>query len=273
MSEYEFLRNVPFGQYVPVDSPVHRQDPRARLVSFFLLLMALTFTKHIEGLLLGGIILIGGIYFARLSIRFTLRSLIAPLPFILVLALVQLFFNNQPNAGLLILQIGQVQIYKSDLLAGALLIVRFATLVIGLTFATQCISTSEMTHGLEKLLSPLKYLKVPVRDIVMTIQIAIRYIPLLAQVAERIAKAQASRGAAWQGNSSGLWKRVRMVVPLLIPLFIISMRRAENMALAMDARGYGGKIQHSSMLEMKFRWVDGLVVFCSFVLSIIIMWL
>jgi energy-coupling factor transport system permease protein len=106
----------------------------------------------------------------------------------------------------------------------------------------------------------LKLLRFPVHDLVVIIQVSLRFIPLLAQVAERIAKAQASRGAAWQKGSGGLLSRVRLFIPLILPLFLTSLRRAENMALAMDARGYGASTKRSSFIQYRFDWKDTLVL-------------
>ena len=110
---------------------------------------------------------------------------------------------------------------------------------------------SELIHGLLRLLSPLNHL-IKTIDMVMVIQVMLRFFPFLTQSAERIAKAQASRGAEWGVKSRGLFTRIRQVVPLIIPLFLISLRRAENLALAMDARAYGYLDTRTSMQELHF---------------------
>jgi energy-coupling factor transport system permease protein len=144
----------------------------------------------------------------------------------------------------------------SDLIIGLILLLRFVALILGLTVASQTLSTSEITHGVESLLSPLKFFRFPVHDLVVILQVSLRFIPLLLQVAERIAKAQASRGAAWQKGKGGLFSRVKLIVPLILPLFLTSLRRAESMALAMDARGYGTQSQRSSLIRYRFGWKD-----------------
>ena len=109
-------------------------------------------------------------------------------------------------------------------------------------------------------------------DLVMVMQITLRFVPLLTQTAERIAKAQASRGADWGGKSKGLINRIKQLMPLVVPLFVISLRRAENLALAMDARAYGYLEYRTSMVEMKFTVTDALGVLLNLIVSLIIIY-
>ena len=107
-------------------------------------------------------------------------------------------------------------------------------------------------------------------DFIMVIQVTLRFLPFLAQSAERIAKAQASRGSDWGTKRKGLINRIRQVVPMLIPLFITSLRRSENLALAMDARAYGVLPYRTSMTELDFKWGDALAVLISIMVSLAI---
>ena len=119
-----------------------------------------------------------------------------------------------------------------------MLLLRFACLILVLSLSSFTISNSQLIQGLGQLLAPFGRLGLPVADWVMAVQVMLRFLPLLAQVAERIARAQASRGAVWGTRKGSLFSRVRQVVPLTIPLFIMALRRAENMALAMEARAF-----------------------------------
>lgn len=266
MSQFEFLRNVPVGQYLPVDSPFHRVDPRARLVGFTLILLALTLTSSWAGLVFGLVILLAGLRIGRIPYRFALRGLLGPLPFLMILALLQVFFNAGDAGSPLVFQsaplgiLGRVEITQSDLAAGLRLLLRFFALIIGLGLMSFTLSTSEMTSGMNALLAPLTGLRIPAQDIATIAQITLRFLPLLAQTAERIAKAQASRGADWDARPANLVGRVRQTIPLIVPLFLSSLRKAENMALAMDARAYGSTIKRSSMFEFHFTWIDGLII-------------
>jgi energy-coupling factor transport system permease protein len=266
MNDFDFMRNLPFGQYLSLDTPLERLDCRARIISFVMILTVLTITRNLGGLIFGLVVIILGLLIMRFPLRFALRGLLSPLPFLLIL--LQVFFNPRPDEGARLFQIGNNVIAVSDLMTGLLLLLRFVALILGLTIASQSLSTSEITHGLESLLSPLKRIRFPVHDLVVIIQVSLRFIPLLAQVAERIAKAQASRGAAWQKGGGGLVGRVKLIIPLILPLFLTSLRRAENMALAMDARGYGTQLQRSSIVNYRFGWKDAVACLISAGLSV-----
>ena len=140
---------------------------------------------------------------------------------------------------------------------------RFMSLIMGLTLVSAVISATEIINGLEGLLSPLNRIGLPVQDFVLMVQVTLHFIPFLAQAAERIAKAQASRGADWGTHSGGIFQRVRQVLPLIVPLFLTSLRRAENLALAMEARGYGSKSRRTSMVVMSLRVTDALALVAS----------
>lgn len=260
MSDFEYLRNFPIGQVVPGDSPIHRLDPRARILLFSLVLGAAIFSIHPWGLLLALAMVVAGLRLARLPLKYALRSLLSPLPFLLILAALQVLFNALPDTGLVLLRIGPLAITPADLLAGGMLLLRFAVLVLGISFATQVLSTSELSHGIEELFAPLEKIGLPVHDGVMALVVAVRFLPFLAQSAERIAKAQAARGAEWAQGKGGLVGRVRMLLPLLVPVFVTSLRRAETMALAMDARGYASRAHPTALVELHFRRRDGLAV-------------
>ena len=148
----------------------------------------------------------------------------------------------------------------ADLLASLTLILRFIVLILGLSLVSYCLSTSELAHGLEALFKPLEQLGLPTYDLVMVLQVALQFLPYLGQTAERIAKAQASRGGEWGSGRGGFIARARQIIPLIVPIFLVSLRRAENLALAMDARGYGGKTRRTSMTELHFQRKDVLAL-------------
>lgn len=260
MNNFEFLRLVNIGQYLPLDSFLHRRDPRAMIVAYTLLLAATTFTKSLQGILIAlGVVLIL-FYVGRIPLKYPLRGLLPPLPFLFVLAVLQIFLSVRPPDALPLFQWRFLSIYSDGLLAACKLLVRFTALILELSLASSTLSTSELIHGTESLLKPLTALRIPVHDLVMVIQVTFRFIPFLAQAAERIAKAQASRGAEWGTRKGGLLARTRQLIPLIVPLFMISLQRAETMALAMDARGYGSLPRRSSMVVLRFSWLDGITI-------------
>ncbi len=258
-NEFEFLRGLPFGPYLPVDSPLHRLDPRTRILLVILFMIALLSARHPEGLLLGIAVILAGWRIARVPFEPLWRGWLSVLPFLLLLAVLQVLFRVGRDPDVL-LRIGSLVISSADLWAGAAVLLRFGGFMAVLGLAAASLSESEITRGLEALLRPLSVLHVPVQDFVMAVQVTLRFFPLLAQTAERIAKAQASRGADWQPKGWNLVQRARQIVPVIVPLFIASLRRAENMALAMDAPGYGSLPLRTSLVTLRFHLADALAL-------------
>jgi ABC-type cobalt transport system, permease component CbiQ and related transporters len=263
MNEFEFLRYMTIGQYIPTGSILHRLDARIRLLATVIILGAVTFAIHPLGLGIGLAIILIGFWVARIPISYGLRGMLAPLPFLIFLAILQVFFNPHAVSSPLLFKWGIVHITVSDLWAGGMLLMRFMSLIMGLTLVSAVISATEIINGLEGLLSPLNRIGLPVQDFVLMVQVTLHFIPFLAQAAERIAKAQASRGADWGTHSGGIFQRVRQVLPLIVPLFLTSLRRAENLALAMEARGYGSKSRRTSMVVMSLRASDVVALLAS----------
>ena len=256
MNQFEFLPLVTIGQYFPTGSLLHRLDARSKLVVFSGMVLAISLTTSFSGLLVGLTLVVIGIVISRVPLRYALKGLLAPLPFLIFIALLQLFFFSSKINTIEYLSWGPIHITLAGLWAAMLLLLRFITLILCLSLTSFCLSTSELTSGLDRLLSPLNRLGVQTMDFVMVIQVAMRFLPLLAQSAERIAKAQASRGAEWGVKSGGLFSQVKRVIPLIVPLFVTSLRRAETMALAMDARAYGLRTHRTSLYDLSLHWQD-----------------
>jgi energy-coupling factor transport system permease protein len=256
ISEFEFLRGLPFGPYMAVDSPLHRLDPRTRILLVILFLVVLILANRPAGMMIGLAATLLGWLLARISFTPLWRGWRAALPFLLFLAALQVLLRTGENGETVLFSYGWLSITATDLWYGLALLLRFSGFMAVLGLAASFLSESELTRGLEALLSPLSVLRVPTHDFVMVIQVTLRYFPLLSQTAERIAKAQASRGADWQPTGWNLVRRARQIIPMIVPLFIASLRRAENMALAMDARGYGTLPIRTSMIILHFRLSD-----------------
>ncbi|HZU87073.1 MAG TPA: energy-coupling factor transporter transmembrane component T [Anaerolineaceae bacterium] len=256
MSEFEFLRNVTIGQYLPTGSWLHRRDPRARILAIVVLVTVVTFSPRLTGLFLCLGILVIGLIVGKISPRYVLRGIVPFLPILILVAVLQILFNPYSDTPPLWLSIGSWALSPVDLIAAGMVLVRFAALVVGISLGSFCLSTFEMTQGLEALLSPLSRLHLPTQDLVLMVQITLRFLPILAQSAERIAKAQAARGAEWGGKKGSLFQRIKQFYPLLLPLFLNSLRRAENLALAMDARGYSSNNRRTILADLHFGWMD-----------------
>ncbi|HMN12461.1 MAG TPA: energy-coupling factor transporter transmembrane component T [Bellilinea sp.] len=260
MNQFEFLRYVNLGQYLPIKSLLHGLDPRARIVTYMLIIAAVTFSKSPYGLLLGLLIVLLGFALGKIPIKFALQGLIAPLPFLLIIAVLQLFITPGAEASVALWQWRFLHIYQTGVVAAGMLLLRFTVLILALQLASYTLSTSELIYGMNKLLSPLAKIGIPTHDFVMVVQITIRFIPFLAQALERIAKAQASRGADWGTKGGSLLAKAKRVIPLILPLFMTSLQRAETMAMAMDARGYGSSRMRGSYLAMRFGMADAALI-------------
>lgn len=272
MSEFDFLARVPMGQYISTESVLHRLDPRAKVTIFLVIILVLTFSQSLIGLGIGLAYLVLLTILSKINLKFALKSVITPLPFLLLFAVIQVFFYSSAKDPNILFSIWIFRITLTGIMAGVILLLRFVALILTLSLATFCISTSEGIQGVQRLLSPLNRLRIRTMDLVMVMQITLRFVPLLTQTAERIAKAQASRGAQWGGKTKGVINRVKQILPLVVPLFVISLRRAENLALAMDARAYGYLDYRTSMVEMKFTFTDALAVILNLIVSLMILY-
>jgi energy-coupling factor transport system permease protein len=159
-----------------------------------------------------------------------------------------------------IISLAWLSITLTDLWYGLALLLRFSAFMVVIGLGAAYLSESELTRGLEALLQPLNMIHFPSQDFVMVVKVTLRYFPLLSQTAERIAKAQASRGADWQPAGWNIIHRARQIIPVIVPLFVASLRRAETMALAMDARGYGLLPLRTSLVVLHYRRSDGIAL-------------
>lgn len=255
MSEFEFMRSLPFGPYLPGDSPMHRLDPRTRILLVVIFMAAILGARQPASLLLLVCAILVGWRIARVPFEPLRRGWVEAFPFLVILAMIQILLRVGPDPDPLF-AINRLVISVSDVWMGAAVLLRFSAFIALLGLAAASLSESEMTSALQSLLRPLNRVGIPARDFILAVQVSLRYFPLLAQSAERIAKAQASRGADWRPSGWNLVQRVRQIAPLIVPLFVNSLRRAEHMALAMDARGYGSLPNRTSLVVLKYTWRD-----------------
>lgn len=272
MHDFEFLRFVNIGQYLPTGSLIHRLDPRARLLAGFLLLVAVTAAPRWSGLVVALVVVLAALVIARIPVGYALKGLLPPLPFIVFLAVLQILFGPRSSVVTPLWVWGPASISTASLLNGALLVLRFAALILTLSWLSFCISTTEIVRALDALLSPLTRIGLPTHAFVLMVQVTLRFLPLLALEAERIAKSQASRGAEWGTGRGGLLRRARQALPLLVPLFLTGLQRAENLALAMQARGYQGGKGRTTMTPLRFRPADAAVPALAAVLAFLVIY-
>lgn len=273
MSAFEFSQNLSFGQYLPLDSWIHRLDARARIVGSIVLLLAITFASNIFMILTGAVVILIGIRISKVPFQYVLKSLKTPLIFLAIIAFLQFFRFAPDELNPLVFALGPFTITNNGLLAGLIVIIRFITLILLISLTSYTLSSSDMIYGLQSLLKPLKWFGIHSEDIILVIQVTLHYIPMLGQATEQIAKAQASRGASWGIKKQNIFQRVKTIYPVIIPMFLISLQRAENMALAMDARGYGTLDKRGSYRQLEFKKKDGFFLTAVLILSFLIVFL
>lgn len=229
------MSDMTLGQYFPAESVIHRLDARIKIVLAiaFMVLAFLVNTLQGYGMVLG--LLVVTILLSRVPIRFVLKGL-KPILFILIFTFVLNLFLTPGQTVWVHWWI--FTITKESLLFAVQMSVRLALLVAGTSMLTLTTAPLQLTDGLESLLRPLKAIRFPVHEMAMMMSIALRFIPTLAEEADRIRKAQAARGADF--DTGGLFKRAASLIPLLVPLFVGAFRRAEELAPAMEARCYHG---------------------------------
>ncbi|AGC69562.1 cobalt transporter permease protein CbiQ [Thermoclostridium stercorarium subsp. stercorarium DSM 8532] len=245
------IKNITMGQYIPGNSILHRADPRTKIIWTFLLLIALFTANNIYGyvmmLALVGIILV----VSEIPVKYTLRG-IKPLLIILILTAVINIFAYQGNTVLV--SVGSFKITLEGILQAVIVAVRLSLMVIIGSILTFTTTPIQLTDGLEKLMRPLKKIKVPVHEMAMMMSIALRFIPTLLEETDRIIKAQSSRGADF--DTGNFIERAKSFIPVLIPLFVSAFKRAEELATAMEARCYRGDIGRTRMKELAYTRVD-----------------
>jgi len=266
-SRFEFLGNTSLGQYIPRDSWFHTRDPRARLISFVIIFAAVIFTPDMWGLLLG-IFFITSLYFlAHLPFKSSWAGIKHTLPFIIILAILQIIFFRTAENMTYHWEILGIGISQEALFSALNLILRFLVLIILLNAFVISLSTSQVTAALFHLLKPFERFGLPVNDLTMVVQITMRYLPLIAQIAEKTAKAQAARGADWEQKGLNPIKQAKRVIPLIVPLIVNSLKRAETMAVAMESRGFSAAHKRSSFHNLVYTWQDGVLILTTLLLS------
>lgn len=227
---------VPFGQYVRGDSLVHQLEPRAKLGITVAFTIAIFFVNTWAGMVVMAALVFAAVAGARVPLRLVARG-IAPISLLLAFTVVAngLRWGADPSA---ILHLGLISVDGPGLVTGLFLSCRIIVLVMGTTLVTLTTSPVALTDALVQLMRPLSVLRFPAEDVAMMLSVALRFIPTTAEEAEKIVVAQASRGARF--GEGGPVARTRAYIPVLIPLFVSLFRRADELAVAMEARCYSG---------------------------------
>ena len=255
------MSRITIGQFYPVDSCIHNLDPRIKIAGTFMYITFLMFVNHFAGHGAAALLLAVVVGLSKVPPLLLFRGLRAVLFILIVVALTNLFMSGGETV---LLEFWVITLTQEGIIRATQMALRLVLLISGSSVLTLTTSPIELTDGIEALLKPLKKIKVPAHDIAMMMTIALRFIPTLADEADKIIKAQKARGADF--DTGGLIKKAKNLLPILIPLFISAFKRADELATAMEARCYRGDVGRTKLKQMKLRGKDAvaLLVICLF---------
>jgi energy-coupling factor transport system permease protein len=272
MQNFELMRNVTIGQYIPTDSVIHRLDPRTKILAATFLILGISFNTSIIANTIFLIVVLLITYISRVPVRYMLRGFILGLPVLILIFVMQLLFQGWTEpAGKVYFEWGFIRITRYSLQLMAISLFRVVSFIFLTSLITMTSTTTELTHGVESLLKPFRRIGIPSHELALILMIALRFVPTLAEEMERIMKAQASRGA--DISRQGFWrpdKAARVVLPLIVPLFMGAFRRAEDLVLAMEARCYVSGEGRTKYVQLQARTVDYFVIAVSFAFMLLL---
>ena len=261
------LSGVTIGQFFPGNSLIHRMDPRVKLVLTFAYIVAIFVPRNWAGLALAVAFLIAVVALSRLPLRLVWKSVKPILPLIVFTSVINIFYIS----GDIVWEWGFLKITVQGIVTAVFIAVRIVCLIAGSSLLTYTTSPTTLTDALERLMKPLKVLHVNAHEIAMMMTIALRFIPTLIEETDTIMSAQKARGADME--SGGLIQRIKALIPILIPLFVSSFRRAYELATAMECRCYHGGEGRTRMkqLHMVSRDYVSLAVMAVFIAGLILL--
>ena len=247
------LRDITLGQYYPADSILHKLDPRVKLMGTLIYMISLFTFRGVWGFLLVSFFLMFLIHTSKVPFSYMVKGLKASVVLLVITAAFNLFLT--PGKQVL-LHFWIFTVTLEGLKNAAFMMVRLIYLIVGTSLMTLTTTPNQLTDGLEKALAPLSKVRVPVHAIAMMMSIALRFIPILIEETDIIMKAQMARGADFENG--GLIKRAKGMIPLLVPLFVSAFRRADDLAMAMEARCYVGGEGRTKMKPLKYAKRDAI---------------
>ena len=244
--------DIAFGQYVEGNSLIHRLDPRAKIIIALLYIVIIFLAKSASAFILLTAAALAFVKMTGISPKLILRSLRPLLFIILFTAVINIFWMTGDT---LLLQLGPVKIYLEGIINAVLIVLRIMLLITATSvFMTYTTTPLALTDGLERLMRPLQKFHFPAHELAMMMTIALRFIPTLLEETDKIQKAQMARGADFE--SGNLIARAKAMIPLLVPLFVSAFRRANDLAMAMEARCYRGGDHRTRLRELKYTKLD-----------------
>ena len=245
------IRDITIGQYYQVDSVIHRLDPRVKLLGTLIYVISLFIANSPIGYGVAVIFLIACIAMSKVPVKYMLKGL-KSIVFVLVFS--AMFIVLFTSGEHIIYKYGIIKISREGIFNAVEMIVRLILLLVGSSVMTLTTTPTDLADGLEKAFGFLKVIKVPVHEMAMMISIAFRFIPILIEETDKIMKAQIARGADFE--SGGLIKKAKSLIPLLVPLLISSIKRALDLATAMEARCYNGGEGRTKMKPLRYKKYD-----------------
>ena len=261
------LKDITIGQHYPTGSLIHRLDPRTKIIGTFVFMAGLFLIKQFDAYLAVTTLLMVTIIGSKVPFRYVIKGLRPLMVLIIVTFLINLFMTG----GNIFFRLGPITMTWEGLRQGIFMGLRLIFLIVGTSMLTLTTSPITLTDGIEQLLNPLKRIRVPAHELAMMMTIALRFIPTLLEETDKIMKAQMARGADFE--SGNLIKRAQSLVPLLVPLFISSFRRADDLAMAMEARCYRGGDNRTRMKALQWELMDGAVLLLMLAYLLLMIWL
>ncbi len=255
------LKDITIGQYYQAQSLMHRLDPRVKIGGTLIYVITLFFYKNFVGYAMAILFLALVIRLSKVPFKFMVRGMKS----ILFLLMLTVLFNLFLTPGTPVISFWKLHITQEGTTLAVSMVLRLTLLVIGSSLMTLTTTPNNLTDGMEKMLGFLKVFRVPVHDVAMMMSIALRFIPILMEETDKIMKAQMARGADFE--SGNLFARAKALVPLLVPLFVSAFRRANDLAMAMEARCYRGGEGRTKMKPLKYQTRDYLAYLLLFIFA------
>lgn len=252
------MKDFALGRYIPIDSIIHRMDPRAKIAALIFMMIAIFIPAGWYGYLVAGITVIVLAILSKLKVNFLWRSMKPMLFMLTFLLIINILVIRE---GDILFTIGSFSIYVGAITQTLYIVVRLMLMIMLTTVLTATTKPLDLTLGIEDLLNPLQTIKVPSHEIAMMISIALRFIPTLIEETQRIMKAQASRGVDLEEGK--LKEKVMAILSLIVPLFVSAFQHADDLANAMEARGYIPDKQRTRYKQLKMHLRDYVLMFVS----------
>ncbi|MBQ9424512.1 MAG: energy-coupling factor transporter transmembrane protein EcfT [Erysipelotrichaceae bacterium] len=249
------MNNLVFGKYIPIDSFMHRLDPRAKLIGLFLMIAAVFVPKSWWVFLVIGLMLALALLMAKIGIKMIVQSF---KPMVMMMIFLMVINALTVKTGDVLFTVGPVQVYSDAVFNTLFVIVRLLLMISITTLLTATTNPLDLTLGIEWILKPLEVIHFPTHEVAMMVSIALRFIPTIIEETIRIMNAQKSRGVDFENGR--LAEKISAILSLIVPLFSVAFERAYELADAMEARGYVPGAKRSRYHVLKFRFVDYLFI-------------